>query len=415
MTVLKMTFGMLGLCALGLGMSACGNASFAGPPQGSSSSGRGLEPLVGATPFSFAPEMKEKTGFVVDHWFLNPGSDSNDSFLGQPVAWADGLDSLKDAGFRRFVTNLRAQQGSTPGAQELNVQFPMVMSFICQWFFRNADNSRPTVFDVFGRQLYSDSALDISFITSQIVEVRPAPALILIAVSWNQDYPSRGPAGVPNQNNNFLDVPLKGWTTPPTNDPAQFPQPFQTFTANQYNTLGMIVVQQVTAGVGGGGTGVSGGGGSGISVGAPIADGDDNPRVESIMSVPATNILGQQVAVRQPVGVFADNYAISYRQAPVLQPPQIDLFATPPRESVSINDADLEEALIEFSRHMAAVHTNLIGQAIGLSPSKPGTLMDPSMVRLQNRYEYRFEQDDISKMANKSLPGRFRDPTNPNP
>lgn len=394
------TLSLFGVAALSVALVGCGNASFAGPPQGSNTSGRGLEPLLGATPFTFAPEVKEVTGFAVDQWFINPGSDSNDQFLGQLVAWADGIDALKNGGFRRFVTTNASAQSSNPLHWELNMQFPMVMSFMCQWYYRNADNTRPTVFDVFGRKLFSDAALDISFTTSPAVEVfNNVPELI--AIRWDEDYPSRGPVGV--------DVPLKGWTTPPTTDPAAFPQPFQTFTATQYNTLGMIVVQQVTAGVTGVGGGATAGGAPQLSLGAPIADSIENSRVESIMSVPLRQAgTGAQIAVRTPVGFFADNFAIAYRLAPVKQAPQIDLNAIPPRSRVSINDVDLEEALIEFSRHMAAVHANIVGQAVGLSPAKPGTIMDPALALMQNRYEYRFDQEDVNLLATTCLPGRFR-------
>jgi hypothetical protein len=394
---------LIGAAALGLALAGCNNASFAGPPQGSSLSGRGLEPLVGATPFTFEPEMRVVTGFSVDHWFVHAGTDSNDGFNQQPVAWCDGLDALKDAGFKHFITNNNSQQASNPLSGELNVQFPMTVSFMCQWFFRNADNSRPLTYDVFGRQVYSDAALDISLITAEVVEVFSPPPPVLIAVSYDADYPSRGPAGI--------DVPLKGWTTPPTGDPSAFPPSRQVFTASQYNTLAMIVVKQVSAGGGGGATGggTSSGGTSQLALGAALADDRANSYVETMNSVPSVNpFTGGQVAVLTPVGCFGDNYALAYRQAPVKQPPQVDPNGTPPRFSVSINDPDLEEALIEFSRHMGSVYTNLIGQAIGLSPSAPGTLMDPAMAKFQNRYEYRFAESDIDLLANTVLPGRYR-------
>jgi hypothetical protein len=400
----------LGIAALSIGLVGCNNASFAGPPQGSGTSSRGLEPLVGATMFTFAPEMKQVTGFAVDHWYIHPDSDSDDTFNGNPVAWGDGIDALKMATFGAFVQSVQSGQAGEPGYLEINLQFPMTMSFMCQWFFRNADNSRPRIFDIFGRELYSDSSLDISLTTAPTVEIRDPNTNQLIAVLTNSDYPNRDlrVAGT--------DLPLKGWTSPPVGDPSQFPQPFQTFTAAQFNRVGHIKVGAVSGGIGGGaGQGGAGstaggqaGGNGGLALGASIPDNDENTRVESIMSIPATNIFGQQIQVRNPVGVFADNLALRYRGAPVKQPPQVDPLAVPPRLRVSINDVDLEEALIEFSRHQAAVFTSIIGQAIGLSPSKQGTLMDPGMAVFENRYEYRFDQDDISLMANKALPGRFR-------
>ncbi len=396
----------IGVAALCFSLTGCNNASFAGPPQGSGTSSRGLEPLVGANMFTFAPEMEIVTGFAVDHWFIHPDSDSNDVFAGSPVAWGDAIDALKMAGFGAFVEAVQAGQAGQPNYLEVNMQFPMTMSFMCQWFFRNADNTRPKIFDIFGRQLYSDSALDISFTTAPTVQVRQPNTQQLIAVQTNTDYPNRDlrAAGT--------DLPLMGWTAPPFGDPSLFPPSFQTFTAAQFNRVGHIIVGSVTGGLGAGGAGSTpggqAGGASGLALGASIPDSDENSRVESIMSVPSTNQNGQQIQVRTPVGVFADNLAVTYRNAPVKQAPQIDLNAIPPRTTVSINDVDLEEALIEFSRHQAAVYTNIVGQAIGLNPSKAGTLMDPGMAIFQNRYEYRFSTDDISLMATKCLPGRFR-------
>jgi|GEM_PF-2679738 len=391
-----------GATALPLLISACGGGSstlgldgkFVGPPQGSASGNRGLDPLVGATPFTFAPEDRSLTGFAVDHWFMDPGRDSNDGFAGNlPVA--DGIDALRDALFTAFVTGNR--QSGSPADLEINVQYPMTVSFCCQWFFRNADNTRPTELDVFQKAVFSDSALDISLITAPVQRQYDPMSGVLISILLPRDvYPNR------DQGMGAVIFPLNGWTSPPSNEPGGFPPPQDNFRANQFNEIGIVRVTSVT--------------GSSSSLlttglGGALTDDKDNPRVENLGAIPTTNAGGNAQPISQPTGVFGDNYALTYRQMPVKQPPQADPMATPPIPEQNINDPELEEALIEYSRHLAAVHTNLIGQCIGLSVGATGTLMDPGQAVFENRYEYRFGEEDVEKLALTALPGKFRDPT----
>lgn len=390
-----------GAAALPMLISACssGNSTlgldgkFVGPPQGSASGNRGLDPLVGATPFTFAPEDRSTTGYAVDHWFMDPGRDSNDGFAGNlPIA--DAIDALKDAIFTAFVTGNRQQ--ASPAGLEVNVQYAMSVSFCCQWFFRNADNSRPTELDVFLKEVYSDSALDISLITGPVERQYDPMSGTLISILLNRDvYPNR------DLGMGAVIFPLNGWTSPPPNEPGGFPPPQDNFRANQFNEIGVVRVTAVT--------------GSSSSLlttglGGALTDDTDNPRVENLGAIPQANTAGNAQPISQPTGVFGDNYALTYRQMPVKQPPVADPNATPPIPPQNINDPELEEALIEYSRHFAAVHANLIGQCIGLSVGATGTLMDPGQAVFENRYEYRFGEDDIDKLANQCLPGKFRDP-----
>lgn len=369
------------------------DGKFVGPPQGSASGNRGLDPLIGATPFSFAPEDRQLTGFAVDHWFLDPGRDSNDGINGNlPIG--DGIDALRDALFTAFVTGNR--QSSSPSELEVNFQYPMTVSFMCQWFFRNADNTRPTQLDIFRREVYSDSALDISFLTAPLTRQRDMMGNLISILLPRTTYPNRDAAG------GAIQFPLSGWTSPPSNEPGGFPPPQFNFTANNFNECGVVRVTAVT--------------GSNNSLlttglGGALTDDVDNPRVENLGAVPTVNTNGTAQPISQPTGVFGDNYAVSYRMAPVKQPPQADPNAMPPVPPQNINDPELEEALIEYSRHLGAVHANIIGQSIGLSTGATGTLMDPGQAVFENRYEYRFSSDDIEKLDQDALPGRLRDPT----
>ncbi|MCA8938757.1 MAG: hypothetical protein KDB07_03050, partial [Planctomycetes bacterium] len=93
---------LLGAAAIGVGFTACGGGSFVGPPQGSTFGGR-VNPLIGASPFTFEPEVEQVTGFAVDHFFINCGADTNESFTGGNIPIADGINALADAEYEQFV------------------------------------------------------------------------------------------------------------------------------------------------------------------------------------------------------------------------------------------------------------------------------------------------------------------------
>ena len=368
---------------VGLFAAGCGDGAFVGPPGGSSGSTRGgQEPLLGATMFSFYPEIEQKTGFAVDQWFLSPGQDSNDTYTAN-LPQGDGIDALKDADFEEFVSGNKSKQ--TPGYLEINTQFPITMSFLAQWFFRNADGSRPKEFDAAGREVFSPSALDISIFSAPLEEQRDNQGNLVSILINRLRYPNRDIGAGSN-------LPLKQWTSPPPTDPGQgFPSPQEVFVGQQFNELAMLRVRAVSQAA----ATISG------TYGGAISDDDKNSHVENMGSFPIPNPqTGQPTSVTKPTGVFSDNYALDYKLMPVKHPDK-----PPPPASLSIrnNDKVLEEALIEYSRHLAAVHANLIGQAVGLTQGDPGSLMDPAMVKWQNGYQYRFTSNQIDLLANKVL------------
>lgn len=379
---------LTGACATGLAMVGCDRSgyvgldgAFVGPPQGSASGNTGLDPLIGATPFTFAPEIRNITGFTVDHWFMDPGRDSDDGpNLQLPIA--DGINTLSQAGFDAFVGS-GAQ--ATPSIVEINFQYPLSVSFMCQWYRRLADNSRPREFDIFGREVYSSSALDISFITAPVTEQRDQSGLLISKVIQRQIWPNR---------EDFL--PLANWTSPPAGEIGAFPSPRQPFSSNQFSECAIVRPNQLAGQLFGG-------------LGVSLPDDDENSHVENMGTVPDVDTQGTFRPIGQPLGLFGDNFATEYRFAPVRQPKRPDPQAIPPVPPQSLSDPDLEAALIEYSRHMAAVKANLVAQGVGVQGNKDGTIMDNSKAVWENRYEYRFEQDDFDDLANKLLPGRFRD------
>ncbi len=365
-------------------LSGC-DGSFVGPPHGSALATPGATPLIGATPFTFGPEMELETGFVVDHWFLDPGFDTNNFVNNDPFRLGDGIDALQNAGFEAFADP--TQTNATPGGIEINVQFPITMSFICQWFGRLPNNGRPVSFDIFGRQVYSSAALDISLITAPVNNAVPPTQQGGPTTSMTD----RGT--FPNVN---AGLPLAGWTSPPQGDPNEFPPSVQVFGGKQFSETAIIIVRSIA----GGGSGGQGVGAVSAALGGALADGADNEHVETMASTVTVDQQSNTVAPASVlVGVFGDVYAERYKNEAVKQAP------APPQ---LINDPELEEALIEYSRHLGAVHANIIGQAIGLPPGNPGSLMDPAMAIFQNRYQYRFAVTDVDQMANVSLPGKNR-------
>jgi hypothetical protein len=131
------------------------------------------------------------------------------------------------------------------------------------------------------------------------------------------------------------------------------------------------------------------------AMGVTINDVVGNDNVENLGGVPQ-NQGGGFTAVPTPTGVFGDLYAEAYKQGPVLKP------TTPGHDEV--------EAVVEYSRHMGALHTNLIAQAIGLNSGKVGTLMDPEQAIFQNGFGYSFVQEDLNALDTLHLPGKGRDP-----
>jgi hypothetical protein len=103
--------------------------------------------------------------------------------------------------------------------------------------------------------------------------------------------------------------------------------------------------------------------------------------------------------VPQPTGCFGDLFAIDYKKAAVIQP------NTPGHE--------IEEAVIEYSRHFGSLNSNLVSKACGLNSGEVGTIMDPAQVIWQNGYAYHFVQNDLSALDAQHLPGKLRDPNVP--
>ncbi|MCA8938654.1 MAG: hypothetical protein KDB07_02505, partial [Planctomycetes bacterium] len=198
-----------------------------------------------------------------------------------------------------------------------------------------------------------------SIITGPVNEMRD-PAGNLTGILTSSNYPNRDIAG------GAFQLPLKNWNAPPAGDPFAFPPSQQAFTSNQFSIIGLIRVRDVSSGIANGGVGgTSGqqgsGGNAALSLGAAIQDQPSNPNVETMLSIPARNLAGQAIAVQLPVGLFSDNYAQVYRTAPVRQPSTADPNAIPPVPPASLADPELEDALIEYSRHMASALANILG------------------------------------------------------
>ena len=128
-------------------------------------------------------------------------------------------------------------------------------------------------------------------------------------------------------------------------------------------------------------------------------DNIDNENVENLGAIPA-NAGGGFTAVPTPTGAFGDLFAIEYKISPIVQP------FTPGHSIV--------EAEVEYARHLGALQSNLVAQALGLNSGEVGTIMDPSQVIWQNGYAYSFIQSDLQALDKNHLPGKNRDP-NPNP
>ncbi len=106
----------IGMGASALHVTGCGEGKFAGPPGGSSTGQVGVDPLFGATVFTFAPENPSITGFYDDYWYIDPGRDSDDAASGAAGAWyADTIQALQTAGFSSWIVG-----GTTPTNVEVN-------------------------------------------------------------------------------------------------------------------------------------------------------------------------------------------------------------------------------------------------------------------------------------------------------
>lgn len=370
------------LGALALTGSGCGEGKFAGPPGGSSTGAIGVDPLFGATVFTFAPENPQITGFHVDYWYIDPGRDSDDGPGGVIGAWyADTIQSLRTAGFSGWII----QTGSVTNI-EVNFQYPLMLSFMSQWFRRNADGSRIRERDQFGALVWSPKSLDICFVTAPVERyvIPPAPGQVVYYVRRNT-YPS----------NVSLQSVIFGYTSPPPNSPGSFPPPQSRFLSNNYSEVGCVLLTkllpagspQLTQALG-------------ISLddtsGSPTKQGNEN--VENLGAIPQQQG-GGFTSVPTPTGVFGDLYAIAFKKAPVVQP-------NTPGHTV-------EEAVIEFSRHMGALNANLVAKAIGLISSETGSIMDPKQVIFLNGYPYSFVQKDLDTLDKQLLPGSGRDPLIP--
>lgn len=370
----------MGLGSLALGSSGCGDGKFAGPPGGSATGQVGVDPLFGATVFTFAPENPAVTGFHDDYWYIDPGRDSDDAASGAAGAWyADTIQALQTAGFNSWIVG-----GTTPTNIEVNFSHPMMLSFMCQWFRRNADGSRIRERDQFGNLIWSPKSLDISLVTAPVTR-QVIPVNQVVYRVDRQVYP----ANVSPQSVMF------GFTSPPANSPGAFPPPQSRYLVNNFSEVGVVLLTKLLPA------------GSpqltqarGVSIddtsGTPTKQGNEN--VENIGAVPRQQG-GGFTTVPTPTGVFGDLYAIDYKNGRVVHP------NTPGRT--------VEEAIIEYVRHFGALHANLISKAIGLISNEGGSITDSKQFILLNGYPYSFVQKDLDTMDKQLLPGSGRDPNIP--
>ncbi|MBE7491317.1 MAG: hypothetical protein HS108_06115 [Planctomycetes bacterium] len=351
------------------------DGKFAGPPGGSAVGTPGTEPLFGVTVFTFACENPTITGFYNDVWYIDPGRDSDDGPGGTIGAWfADTIQALATAGFTGYLI-----KEQSPTHIEVNNQYPLMLSFMSQWFRRNADGTRIRERDQFGFLIWSPKSLDINFVTAPVERIVLPSGQVIYTVN-RQAYPAGSQGSV-----------MFGWTSPPPNSPGDFPPPQSRFLNKNYSECGMVLLTRLLP---------AGAPQLTQAMGVTMNDNENNENVENLGAVPQ-NAGGGFTQVPTPTGVFGDLFADAYKQAPVLKP------TTPGHTE--------EEAVVEYSRHLGALHTNLIAQAIGLNSGKVGTLMDPKQVIFQNGYGYAFIQEDLNALDTKHLPGKGRDPNPQSP
>ena len=352
---------------------ACGDGYFVGPIAGSAGGTPGLVPELGLTPTSFIYEDPLITGFHTDVWFIDPGRDSNDGPGGvRGPFYADSIQTMKFAGFSGFATN---PVTASPLLPEVNLTWPVMISYMSQWYHRNSDGTRKKSLDIFGNLVWSSTSLDICFVSGDVIRiVRPGPQIYY---------------EVFRQVDPFQAGSLQGWTSPNPVSPGGFPSPQQGFLASRYSEIGVVLLRAL---LGSGTPTVTN------AMGVAISDGTDNPQVENMGTIPQ-NIGGGFTAVATPTGTFGDIFAEDYRLAPVITP-----FSAGHTE---------EEAMIEFTRHFGCLHAQLIAKAVGLNSGVKNSIMDPEQVVWQNGYAYTFIQADLDSLSKLHLPGKYRDPSQP--
>lgn len=355
---------------------ACGDGFFVGPIGGSQGGTPGLVPEVGLAPTDFIYEDPLITGFHTDVWYIDPGRDSNDGPGGVAPApfYADSINTMVKAGFSGFASNPPV---ASPLTNEVNFTWPVMISYMSQWYRRNSDGLRVQSLDIFGNLVWSSSSLDICFVSGPVQLItRPGPQDYYEVFRWVHPFQSMGSS-------------MQGWTSPTAASPGSFPAPQQAFATGRYSELGVVLP---TALLGAGTPPITN------ALGVAITDGADNPQIENMGTIPQT-LGGGFTPVPNPTGTFGYLFADDYRLAPVITP-------------FSPGHTELE-AMIEFTRHFGCLHAQLVALAIGLNSGEKDTIMDPEQVIWQNGYAYTFIQADLGDLANIHLPGRFRDPLNP--
>lgn len=360
----------------GLGLTGTGcEGEFSGPPGGSVVGSPGTDPLFGVTPFTFAAENPQVTGFYNDIWYIDPGRDSDDALKGNSVIYADSIQAMRIAGFSGYLTN-----SSEATYVEVNNQYPLMLSFMSQWFRRNANGSRIRELDQFGFLVWSSKSLDINFVTAPVIPIYDSNGVLVAYQVLRRIY-------VTFDEN--PDAVMHGWSSPDSNSPGDFPPPQIRFLNNNFSEIGMVLLTQMFP---------AGSPQITQALGTPINDNSDNENVENMGAIPQVGPAGP-TPVPTPTGVFGDNYALDYKAAPVLKP------STPGHTE--------QEAVIEYSRHLGALHSNMTCKGVGLNSGAGNTIMDPSQVVWQNGFGYSFIQADLDALANMHLPGKDRDPNAP--
>ncbi|NUQ36159.1 MAG: hypothetical protein HUU29_14590 [Planctomycetaceae bacterium] len=358
----------ISMAALGAIVCLGCDGAFVGPPGagGGLGASSGDEPIVGASPLNFAPEFEELTGFATDIFHLSAGLHTDITNI---TADGDGVDALKFAHYDDFIAMDPTE--TLPREAEINVQFPMTISFISQWFRRNADGSRIQTLDAFGNLEYSSTSLDISFVTLPLLRTGNNVADALAS-------PALMPGG-----------PLEGWDYPAANPPDQFPRPFETFFQAQFSRVSIVLL------------GFQNGGGvvAGTELAHGLVDNDKNEFVENCGTTVTVNPqTGTFPPNNEPTGVFGEVFAGTIINEAVWQPDE-----APAADPQTITDPFFERALVEYSRHLGAVFTSVIAECIGLTPTTDGTLTDTARVQWFNEYQYAFSLDTIDILASKVI------------
>ncbi|MDC1142412.1 hypothetical protein OAU50_04925 [Planctomycetota bacterium] len=354
-------------------VAGCGEGVFVGPPGGSIVGSPGLYPTMGLTPPDFLYEDPTVTDIYNDVWYIDPGRDSNEGPGGlTTIPTADAINAMQMAGFTDFIVG----GSGSAHAPEVNVVWPIMLSFMSQWYHRNGDGSRKSEMDIFGQLVWSTASLDINFVTGTVVFVPPNRGPLWEVVRSADPFAGTG-------------QPMSGWSAPTPASPGSFPSPQQVYSINRFSECGVVLLKTLLAS----GTPVVTQG-----LGLPITDNPNNDQVENMGTIPQS-LGGGAAAVPNPTGTFGDVFADDYRVAPVFTP-------------FSLGHTE-DEAAIEYARHFGCVHAQLVAQAVGLNSIQINTIMDPAQVVWQNGFGYSFIQNDLDALANVHLPGRGRDPRIP--